>query len=140
MHVDLVTAIEISPASEWFWKAAAEGRLEVQRCEMCAHLQHPPRAVCTRCGSRSLAYEPVSGAGDVYSFTTVQRALTPALREHVPYILALIDLDVGLRVMSLVRDCDPEDVSIGMPVLAAFERVGEMLTLLVFAPAPNAPT
>src|SRR4051794_28680740 len=84
-----------------FWAAARHGRLVVQRCA-CGAWQHPPRPFCLACGSTP-DFAPVSGRGTVYSFTVVERALVPALRPFVPYVLALIDLEEGVRMLSVLR-------------------------------------
>lgn len=114
-----------------FWAASAQGEFVLQHCLDCTNVQHPPRATCTRCGSVGLEFRPSSGHGTVYSFTVVERGLIPELRAVVPYVLGLIDLDDGPRVMSLLRVA-PEDVAIDMRVRVDFERVTEEVVLPVF--------
>lgn len=132
MIPELLEAVPSELAAD-FWTAAARGELTIQRCQACGHLQHPPRAVCGACGAADLAFGPVSGRGTVYSFTVVERALLPELRPFVPYVIALVDLDEGPRLLALLR-ADPPELRIDMPVQVAFEAVGEV-TLPVFVPA-----
>jgi hypothetical protein len=109
-----------------FWTAAREGRLVLQRCRSCGAWQHPPRPVCLACGDGSaLDWEPVSGAGTVFSVTTVERALIPGLRGEVPYLLALVQLEEGVRVLSLLTDCAPEAARIDLPVRVVFRPFGD---------------
>jgi uncharacterized OB-fold protein len=116
-----------------FWAAAARGELVIQRCDECGALQHPPGPVCLSCLSDSLSFVPVSGKGTIYSFTVVHRALIPELRPHVPYVLALIDLVEGVRLVSLIRGDGARDVRIGQDVVVGFLPVGPV-TLPVFEP------
>lgn len=107
-----------------FWAACRDGVLTFQRCRACAESQFYPGAVCRRCRSTDLAWERSGGLGTVHSFTVVHRAPSAAFRADVPYVLALIDMEEGFRIMANVLDCDPRDVAIGMPVAVVFESRG----------------
>jgi len=107
-----------------FWNSCNEGRLIVQHCRACGHVQFYPRALCVRCGGRELDWRDAAPAGRVYSFTVAHRAPSPAFRPDVPYVLALIDLDDGFRMMMNVVDCAPDAVAIGMRVRIVFEERG----------------
>jgi len=76
----------------------------------------------------------VSGRGTVYSATVIHQNQAPGFRERLPYVLAIVELEEGVRLMTNVVGCDPETVCIGMPVVARFDDVGPDATLLVFAP------
>jgi uncharacterized OB-fold protein len=73
-----------------------------------------------------------SGRGVVYSFTVVHRAPTPFFRDKVPYVVALIDLQEGVRMMSNIVGCDPAEVKIGDHVEVIFEDINEEITLPKF--------
>lgn len=109
-----------------FWAACAEERLTVQRCGGCGAAQFYHRNRCAACGSDKLTLEDASGAGTVFTYTVNHRAPTPAFAEDAPYVIALVDLDEGPRMMMNVIGCDPADVSIGMKVRVVFEPRGEM--------------
>ena len=86
---------------EW-WDATREGRLLVQACEACGHHQHPPRAVCTGCGSTEhLGHVDAAGTGTVDACTVVHRA--PAEGFTPPYVVARVRLAEGEFVAN-VRD------------------------------------
>jgi uncharacterized protein len=121
-----------------FWQSCREGRLTVQKCSACAHLQFYPRRYCTECLGDALTWETVSGRGSVYSYTTTQRALSPAFKDKVPYVVVAVDLAEGPRMLAHLVDCAPEDVRIGMAVAVAFERVADDVALPVFRPAADA--
>ena len=104
-----------------FWDGCAAGELRVQRCTVCGAMQFPPRSRCGACGSDRLEWVAVDPRGEVYSFTVVHRAPTTAFRPDVPYVVALVDVAPGARLMLNVTGCDVAQVHIGMPVRIEFE-------------------
>jgi len=97
------------------------------KCGSCGALDFPPRAVCPRCGRRSVGKMErlkLGGRGKVVTFTIVHDA-PKAFDMMKPYVLAIVELDEGLRVTSQVIDVDPAEVKIGMPVESAFRKLGE---------------
>lgn len=104
-----------------FWAACAAGRLTFQRCRACGHGQFPPRIACTACHRTALDLETASGRGTVYSATVVHRAPIEAFKADVPYVLAIVELEEGVRAMMNVRTDAPEAVRIGLPVQVFFE-------------------
>lgn len=100
-----------------FWRGAAEGELRFQRCPACDHRQHYPRKLCTRCGAEPV-WEVASGRGEVHTFTVVRQFGMKPFREELPYVVAMIELAEGVRMMGNVTDLDPEAVHIGMAVEA----------------------
>ena len=117
-----------------FWDAAAAGQLVVQRCGRCSHAQLYPRLYCVRCHAQDLAWDDATGAATVHSFTIVRRAPSAAFNDDVPYVVALVDLDEGPRLMTNIIGCGPEDVRIGMPVEVSFDHVGDDIALPKFVP------
>jgi uncharacterized protein len=104
-----------------FWEACGRGELTYQQCLSCDAIQFPPRNHCVLCLGDALAWRRSAGRGTVHSFTVVQRAPSAAFREDVPYVLALVDLDEGFRMMMNVLGCAPGDVTIGARVTITFE-------------------
>jgi uncharacterized protein len=119
-----------------FWAAARDGRLVLQHCARCDRLQHFPRPWCTECLNDEMEFVAASGLGTVYSSTVVRRNRNPAFAARVPYVLALIDLDEGVRVMSNVVGCDPADVRVGQRVRVWFEDVDPSHRVPLFTPIP----
>lgn len=121
------------------------GELRLQHCEACDRLQFYPRIVCTRCGGRQLTWRAVSGRGRIASFTVVRRGLSPAY--EAPYVVALIDLEEGPRMMSNVigtepgpdLDTKPAALVVGARVEVQFEPWGEDHMLPVFKVANGDP-
>lgn len=105
-----------------FWRAAAEGRLDIQFCPTCKRFVYYPRPACPGCLGE-LQWRTVSGRGHIYSFTIVHRPPSAAFSD-LPYPLALVDLEEGPRLAVMV-DARPGSLRIGVPVTIGFERRGE---------------
>ncbi|MGH2662457.1 MAG: Zn-ribbon domain-containing OB-fold protein [Actinomycetota bacterium] len=129
---------EPDPETTPYWEAAGEGRLLIKECRACGALFFYPRTHCPRCWSSDTEWREASGRGSVYTFTVVHQNDLPPFRDRVPYVVALIELEEGVRMTSNVEGCPPEQVACGMPVRVAFrEEAGEgrTVTVPVFRPA-----
>src|SRR5690242_21497656 len=124
----------IDEESRGYWEALARHELVFQRCRGCGTKRFPPRAVCPVCLSSSVEWVRASGRGTVYSFTVTHQNQAPGFRESLPYVLAVVELEEGPRVMTNVVGCTPDAVRIGLPVEAVFEDVTPEVTLLKFRP------
>ena len=127
-------APEITSHAAPFWAAAREGRLVVQHCTACGQHQHYPRPWCTNCLSEAVEFVDSPGVGTIYTFTVIRRAPLPAFAARVPYVLAFVDLDEGVRIVTNIVDCDPDSVRIGQRVRATFEMIDDESTVVLFAP------
>lgn len=106
-------------AAPW-WEGVAAGELRYQRCDDCAKVVFYPRAVCVNCLSSRLTWQVSEGRGVVYATTVVHRAPDPRLADETPYVLALVDLDEGFRMLTRIVEADPEQVRVGDPVALVF--------------------
>ena len=97
-----------------FWEACRNRRLEVSACDGCGHLFLPPGPCCPNCWSTELSVRAVSGRGRVYSYVVYRRTYHPGM--PAPYVVGLIELDEGPRLISNIVGCEPEDVEIDLPV------------------------
>ena len=125
----------INPSTQPFWDACAEGRLLLQRCGDCGHLQFYPRLLCAACGSRKLDWHEACGRGKVRTFTIIRRAVSAAFEPDAPYVVALVELEEGPTLMSNIVGCDPASVAIGQPVQVTFEMRAEDVAVPQFEPA-----
>ena len=123
----------MDPETEGYWKATHDGRLLVQRCRPNGHYQLYPRWRCLRCRGE-VAWVEASGRGTVYSFTIIRQNFSRAFKHLIPYVVALVELEEGPRLMTNVVGCGPEDVTVGMPVQVTFEPVSEQVSLPLFSP------
>ena len=114
-----------------FWAATLEHRLLVQRCANCGHAQLYARSHCLACRG-PVAWELASGTGTVYSFTVIRQNPSRSFRHLLPFVVALIDLDEGPRVMSNIVGAPPDAVAIGARVKVTFEPVSEHAALPLF--------
>lgn len=124
----------VQPWSEEFWKAAKQNRLLIQECSDCKEKIFYPRKVCPECWSSNLGWAEASGKAKVYSHTVTMDMVEPKFMEDLPYVLALVDLEEGVRMMTRIVDCDPEEVHIGMDVEVAFEDITDEFALPMFRP------
>jgi uncharacterized protein len=115
-----------------FWDALKRGELSLQACASCGAFQHPPRPMCSDCGSMERTWKQVSGRGTVYSFVVTNQAIHPAYEGFTPYATVLVELDEGPRMISNLTDVVIEDLAIGMPVQVVFEPLSDEITLPLF--------
>lgn len=118
-----------------FWDACERFQLEVPMCLSCGHLFLPGAVNCPECWSEDLGTRTLSGIGTVFTFAVYRRTYHPAI--PAPYVVALVELHEGLRLVSNIVGCVPEDVQIGMTVQVKFEREGNF-TLPRFIPVKKA--
>lgn len=130
-------SIEPSRFTKPFWEACRRGVLQAALCKKCGHLFLPAGPVCPQCWSDDVGAQPLSGYGELASFTVYRQAYHPDF--PVPYVIALIALKEGPRLVSNIVDCAPKDVEVGMRVKVRFEPRGEFV-LPLFAPAEEPKT
>ena len=127
---------DVTPETEAFWAATAEGTLLLPHCTRCDTVIWYPRSFCPACGSLEVTWLPASGRGTVYSFTIVRRSAPPYDRA-APYVVAYVELDEGPRILTNVVECEPERVDVGMAVEVVFHDTGEGRALYRFRPASS---
>jgi uncharacterized OB-fold protein len=112
----------VTAANQHFWRGGEHGELRFLRCRACRTYVHPPAPVCPDCLGKDLAAEPVSGRATVLTFTLNHQPWVPA-PDH-PYAIAIVEIEEqpGLRLMTNVVGCPPQEVRVGMPVQVAFEQ------------------
>lgn len=108
-----------------FWRAAAERRFVVKRCDDCGRAHFYPRPFCPFCWSHEVRWEEACGRGVVYTYSVVHRNDIPAFHHRLPYVAAIVELEEGPRVMTNVVEADPGDVHVDMSVVVDFAPAGE---------------
>ena len=114
-----------------YWEAARQGKLVVQRCRQCRTFIHYPRNICPACLAEDMEYVGSTGRGTVYSLTVTHRP-PPAFAGDELYVIALVDLEEGVRMVTRIVGPGAEAARIGARVAVAFEEVAEGVTLPVF--------
>jgi uncharacterized OB-fold protein len=122
---------QLDDVSRPYWSALAGGRLRYQECPHCGHRQLYPRACCTACGDTP-EWRDASGEGTVHTFTVIRQNHGKPFRDLLPYVVAMVELDEGPRLMTNIVGCPPEDVRIGRRVRLDAERVDDELGLPFF--------
>ncbi len=126
---------QIDEENRPFWEALQRHELYVQKCRDCAAVRYYPRALCPECLSSRTEWLRSSGKGQIYTFTVTYQNQSPGFRESLPYIMAYVELAEGVKMLSNLIDCKPEDARIGMPVEVVYEDVTPEVTLAKFRPA-----
>lgn len=116
-----------------YFEGCSLGELRVRHCPRCNALFRFMHEWCPQCWSLDLSWKRASGRGKLDSFSVVHQAPYAAFESSAPYVLALIELDEGVRLMSNVIGCSPDDVRVGMPLQVVFERRGDVV-LPMFEP------
>ncbi len=112
----------ITADSQEFWDFASQGKLMLRLCNQCKRTMYYPRIICIHCLSDDLGWTEASGRGTVYASTMVHRAPGDAFKSSVPYVVAIVELEEGHRMMTNIVGISPEQVEIGMPVSLVFEE------------------
>lgn len=125
-----------TPISQPWWEALKAHELHLQRCDQ-GHWFFFPRQHCPVCGSRQVAWHPVSGQGTLYSFTVARVPTLPEFTDEMPQLLAVVELDEGPRLNTTLVGVAPEAIRIGQRLRPVFDdRPGEV-TLLRYTPVES---
>jgi uncharacterized OB-fold protein len=118
-----------------YWEGVRQRKLLVQHCRACGHLWHPPTPICPECQAKNYDWQAVSGRGVVYSYTIVHHPAHTAVADKVPYLVALVTLEEGPRVVSNILNCPNDKVTVGLPVRLTFQKIADGVVLPQFEPA-----
>ena len=107
-----------------FWDGVRDGQLVLQVCLSTGRLQHYPRPVDLHTGRRDLGWREVSGRGVIYAVTAI-RTPVPGFAAHVPLVVAIVELDEGVRILGRILNCAPGEVAIGDRVGIAWDHFND---------------
>ncbi|MDX6429078.1 MAG: 3-oxo-4,17-pregnadiene-20-carboxyl-CoA hydratase alpha subunit [Streptosporangiaceae bacterium] len=119
--------------TRFFWDGVREGELRIQRCAECGALRHPPGPMCPVCHATEREHVVAAGRGQVYSYVVHHHPPVPG--RTTPFVVAVVELDEGVRIVGNVIGCSPSEVRIGMPVELTFQRMDDEVTLAQWRPA-----
>ncbi len=138
--LDPATAFPVplpDPDTQPFWDACRRGELRIQRCASCKKWLWQPRPICSGCQTPDPVWTPVSGDGFVASWTVLRPPSLPSFADKLPYVLLLVELDQGVRLIGylvddaggwLKTDGEAEGVRIGSRVSLRFhDQAGTIL-------------
>jgi uncharacterized protein len=117
-----------------FWESLHRHQVRVQRCDRCNTFRYIPKERCPACLSPDATWTAVSGRGELYTYTVVHRAPTPAYQADAPYIIGHVTMAEGFRMVGNVTGIVPEAVKIGMSVRLVYLDATPEWTLFAFEP------
>ena len=128
MELDVTKPVpETQPWSERFWEGTKQGKLLVQVCKDCNVRIFYPRKACPKCWSRNLDWIEASGKATIFTFSTAYSMVEPKFMDELPYTIAYVDLDEGVRMMTRIVECEPEQITFGMKVEVVFRERGDFM-------------
>ena len=119
--------------TEPFWEAARSGKLMIQYDPVVQKYQFYPRSVSVFTGRRNLEWREVPGKGTLYSFTDIHVA-PPGFEDLAPYMIGVIELDEGVRMMTPLQGLTMEDAVLGMRMRVCWHKLSDEITYPAFEP------
>jgi uncharacterized OB-fold protein/acyl dehydratase len=119
--------------NEFWFEAAREHRLVIQRCASCGTLRHPPGPQCPQCQSFEWDTVDAAGGATLHSFTVAHHPRHPAF--DYPLFIAVVELDEGTRLIANLSGITPDEVAIGMRLRLDWLDADPDLTLPIFCRA-----
>lgn len=125
-----VPRLTVTQDNAFWFEAAREGRLAIQRCGDCGSLRHPPSPACPSC--RSFVWDAVTASGrcTLHSWTVIHHPQDPAFT--YPLAVGLVDLEEGTRLVADIAGVPHDDLHVGMALEVGFSEHahGEVLPQL----------
>jgi len=117
-----------------FWEGAKKHKLLLKRCTSCGHIDHPPYLYCTECMADEHEWINAAGKAILYAYAVNEYGVPFPFMPDLPYIVALVDLEEGPRMISNIVHCDPKELKNGMDLEVLFEDVAPEVTLPKWKP------
>ena len=115
-----------------FYDWCQKHELRFQRCKDCGAWRHVPREMCDECNSFGWEWAKSSGRGKIFTWFVAERALFPEFKDDIPFAVAVIEMDEGVRLASNVINCGPDDLKEDQPVEVVYDDVTPEVTLPKF--------
>jgi uncharacterized OB-fold protein len=139
-----------------YFRHCAARRFHLQRCAACELLRYPPTTGCPWCGAPEAVWTVVEGTGAVHTYAEVRHAIQPAFKDHLPYLVLIVELDTqkgvpgahdGLRIAGNLAtaegDLAPPElvgrVGIGTRARLVFKHVAAGLAIPLWTLDDTAP-
>lgn len=118
-----------------FWDAARQHRLVLRKCSACGYIDHPPYLYCTNCHSDEHEWVEASGKATLAAYAINIFGVPFPFWVDLPYVVALVDLEEGPRMISNVVDCEHDQLTNGMELEVVFDDVTDEITMPKWRPA-----
>jgi uncharacterized OB-fold protein len=108
-----------------YWREMPQRyRLEAGKCKKCGKIYFPPRLVCSACKSKEFEKYKLKDTGKLVTYTII-RVGPSQFVDQVPYVLGVVELDDGVKILTQITDCDLDKVSIGIKLKIEFRKIQE---------------
>lgn len=126
---------EATPETQEFWDGARRHELRIQRCRACGRAYFFPRPFCPHCSSHDVEWFTASGRATLHTYVISQRP-APGFQDWLPYVIAIVQLEEGPRMMSNVIGIEPvpENLPIDLPLEVTWEEQSDTIVLPLFRP------
>ena len=119
-----------------FWDGLREGKIRIQYSPSAGQWVFYPRVLAPGTLADDLQWREITGHGTVYTYTIAYRPTSPAWRDRVPQLIAVVETDEGARIPTELVGVQPEDITVGLRVQPVFEPAADGETVLLkFKPA-----
>jgi uncharacterized OB-fold protein len=118
-----------------FWEAARARTLLLAKCDDCGAFSYPPELSCASCGSSQRSWVEASGRASLWSWTVCHPPMLPWFARDGTWLVSVVELEEGPRMVTTLREVAEEDVQIGLELVADFEDIDDDITLVVFRSA-----
>ena len=119
-----------------FWDGLRDGILYGTKCKKCGNLTFPPKADCEKCKSSDIDWIQLSGDGELLTYT-INKVPPPTFADFPEYIIAIVKLKEGPRLMTWLTDINAEEVKIGMKLKAEPKETPDGRLTYEFKPVKN---
>jgi len=104
-----------------FYDHLANGEVKAVKCKTCKNFVMPPSSVCNHCFSKELEWVKLNGTGKIISFSEVYVS-SSTFQSNTPYVVAVVEMDEGVRLAGMVKNASRNDVDVGSRVSINIER------------------
>lgn len=118
-----------------FWEASKQHKLVLKKCKACGFIDHPPYLYCTNCGSEDGEWIEASGKATLFAYAINEYAVPFPFWDDMPYVVAMIDLPEGVRMISNIVECEHDQLVNGMELEVVFDDASPEYTLVKWRPA-----
>jgi uncharacterized OB-fold protein len=122
--------------SESWWQAIQDRCLLINTCGACGQNSLYVRPFCPHCWSEDVTLTPASGRATLYTWSVIHQNAAP-FDVHAPYVIAMVDLAEGPRLMTVIEGCAVENLSADLQLAVAFRDDDDGFTVPVFRPAAH---
>jgi uncharacterized OB-fold protein len=120
--------------TRFFWEGCREHKLRFQKCADCGHVRWPPSIICPVCYSDHTDLITAAGRGMIFSYVIYHTAFHPAFEDDLPYVVAIVELEEGPRLLTNIVGCSHDELRCDLAVEVVWDDVTEDFSLPKFSP------